>query len=296
MNLPKISIITPSYNQGQYIEETICSVLEQNYPNLEYVVIDGASNDQSVEIIRKYQKHLKYWISEKDDGQADAINKGLRHCEGDIFNWINSDDILFPSALHLIGEMYTDNVDAIAGQVEQFNETIKTRYIKENKNISAETLILNPSHTCFHQPGLWLNLKKMKSIGEFRRDMHYCFDQEFYIRYFHMFPNIYYLEDTLVKFRLHEHSKTIAFNEEFFKEQYQILDEIVIGKISLLHSQRKIAKEHLAWLDWKAQLKMASQNKSASALFGLIIEMLKNPRRRINRYSLGMLRKILLHP
>ena len=82
------SIITPSYNQGQYIEQTIQSVLNQNYPNLEYIIIDGGSTDNTVEIIKKYEKHLKFWVSEKDKGQANAINKGLQYCTGEIFNWI----------------------------------------------------------------------------------------------------------------------------------------------------------------------------------------------------------------
>lgn len=94
---PKISIVTPSFNQGQYIEETIRSILLQGYPNLEYIVIDGGSTDGAVDVIRKYEKWLTYWVSEPDKGQADAINKGLERCTGEIFNWINSDDILLPN-------------------------------------------------------------------------------------------------------------------------------------------------------------------------------------------------------
>lgn len=109
VKLPRISIITPSYNQGQYIEETICSVLSQNYPNLEYIIIDGGSTDQSVEIIKKYQSQITYWVSEPDKGQADAINKGLARITGDWFNWLNSDDILMPNALHNLARMIQAN-------------------------------------------------------------------------------------------------------------------------------------------------------------------------------------------
>ena len=86
---PRISIVTPSYNQGQYIEETIRSILLQGYPNLEYIIIDAGSTDQTVEIIKKYEMFLSYWVSESDNGQAHAINKGLSLCTGEIFNWIN---------------------------------------------------------------------------------------------------------------------------------------------------------------------------------------------------------------
>jgi glycosyltransferase involved in cell wall biosynthesis len=92
--LPKISILTPSYNQGQYIEQTIQSILSQNYPNLEYIVIDGGSTDNTVEILKKYDQHITYWVSEKDRGQSHAINKGIEKCTGVLFNWLNSDDYL----------------------------------------------------------------------------------------------------------------------------------------------------------------------------------------------------------
>ena len=99
MREPKISIVTPSYNQANFIEACIESILSQNYQNLEYIIIDGGSTDASVEIIRKYSKYLKYWCSEKDRGQSHAINKGFARCAGTLFNWINSDDALVPSAL-----------------------------------------------------------------------------------------------------------------------------------------------------------------------------------------------------
>jgi glycosyltransferase involved in cell wall biosynthesis len=92
IHLPKISIVTPSFNQGMFLEKTILSVLEQGYPNLEYIIIDGGSSDNSVEIIKKYEKHLAYWESEPDQGQSHAINKGFERATGEIFGWLNSDD------------------------------------------------------------------------------------------------------------------------------------------------------------------------------------------------------------
>ena len=103
---PKISIVTPSYNQGQFIEETILSVLDQDYPDLEYLIIDGGSTDNTIDIIRKYSKHLTYWVSEPDRGQSHAINKGFAICTGEIFNWLNSDDLLLNNALSSVAEAY----------------------------------------------------------------------------------------------------------------------------------------------------------------------------------------------
>src|ERR1700682_4180145 len=100
--LPRISVVTPSFNQGPYLERTICSVLDQKYPNLEYIIIDGGSTDESVEIIKRYKRHLTYWVSEPDAGQSNAINKGLRRATGTILTWLNSDDYYMTRALNSI--------------------------------------------------------------------------------------------------------------------------------------------------------------------------------------------------
>ena len=108
---PKISIITPSYNQGQFLEQTILSILSQDYPNLEYIIMDGGSSDNSVEIIRKHEDNLTYWVSEPDKGQSDAINKGFQRATGDILTWLNSDDYYLPGTLHTVAEYFTQHPD-----------------------------------------------------------------------------------------------------------------------------------------------------------------------------------------
>lgn len=106
INWPKISIITPSYNQGCFIEETIISVLDQNYPNLEYIIIDGGSTDDTISIIKKYESKIAYWKSENDDGQSDAINKGFMMATGEIVGWLNSDDYYLPNTFRSIANVY----------------------------------------------------------------------------------------------------------------------------------------------------------------------------------------------
>src|SRR5262245_38608843 len=113
MALPRITVITPSFNQGAFIESTIQSVLNQNYPNLEYFVIDGGSTDNSVDVIRKYESAITYWVSEKDSGQSEAINKGLKRAGGEIISWLCSDDLYVPEALQKVAALFQKHADSV---------------------------------------------------------------------------------------------------------------------------------------------------------------------------------------
>ncbi|MFC5283202.1 glycosyltransferase family 2 protein [Pedobacter alpinus] len=225
MMSPKISIITPNFNQGKYIEETIISVINQDYPNLEYIIIDGGSTDESVEIIKKYEKHLTYWISEPDKGQADAINKGLAHCTGDLFNWINSDDILAVNALKTISELYKPGL-TIAGKVFNFYpENPALNDFTQNSNLTHNEF-LNLKST-YHQPGIWVNLHDTKSFGLDIKS-HYYFDFFFYVNYLKKNTEISYTDKVLANFRVHAESKTSLIQEKskeeivsFYKNLYQ---------------------------------------------------------------------------
>ncbi len=106
---PLVSIITPSYNQVQYLEDTIQSVIQQDYPNIEYIVVDGGSTDGSLEVIERYKNKLAWWVSEPDQGQADAINKGFRKASGEIIAWLNSDDLYLPGAISSAVELFQEN-------------------------------------------------------------------------------------------------------------------------------------------------------------------------------------------
>jgi glycosyltransferase involved in cell wall biosynthesis len=224
-NYPKISIVTASYNQAQFIEETILSVLNQNYPNLEYIVIDGGSTDNSVEIIKKYQQHFTYWVSEKDKGQANAINKGLKLCTGYIFNWLNSDDYLEPVALHKIAAAFAnEQVQMVAGKVRNFSTTEEE--LIPNQHLSAKGLMCWEPGVKFVQPGVWMRRALIEQCGGIDEQFHYAFDWDLYIRYLYHFPQVKEIDELLVHFRLHENSKTQSLRDRFTVEERKIIEKI----------------------------------------------------------------------
>lgn len=175
---PKISIITPSFNQGQYLEETIRSILLQGYPNLEYHIIDGGSTDQSVEIIRKYERWLTSWVSERDRGQCEAINKGYARCTGEIFNWVCSDDLLTPDALATVGREFAEDarLDAVAGgcHIQYDREPEKSH----SEPSSVELLQRMPYGFAIWQPSCFFRRSLVARPQLVRDDMNYCMDRE----------------------------------------------------------------------------------------------------------------------
>jgi glycosyltransferase involved in cell wall biosynthesis len=167
-NWPRITIVTPNYNFGEFLERTIRSVLLQNYPNLEYMIIDGASTDNSIEIIRKYEPWLDYWVSEKDNGQSHAINKGFNRATGDMVTWLNSDDILLPDALYVVGK-YLKNlpyIDVLAGACKFINVTRNDETIFK---ATPEKLYLLPIRCIVWQPSCFYKrqlLDRKKPVDE----------------------------------------------------------------------------------------------------------------------------------
>lgn len=157
VNYPKISIITPTYNQGQYIEQTILSILNQRYPCLEYIIIDGGSTDQTVEIIRKYEKSLSYWISEKDDGMYEALQKGFKKCNGDIMMWINSDDILLKDSLFNIARIFNEfpHIGWITGLNSYLNENGEITGSHASRNFSVYDFLMHDYKWIQQESTVW---------------------------------------------------------------------------------------------------------------------------------------------
>ncbi|RYD18387.1 MAG: glycosyltransferase [Verrucomicrobiaceae bacterium] len=175
---PEISIITPSYNQGQYIEETIRSILLQGYPALEYLIIDGGSNDATVEIIRKYEPWLSGWVSEKDKGQSDAINKGFSRTSGEIFNWMCSDDVLTPGALQKVATTFLEKpqTGAVAGACFcQYDEEPEKNIVRK---VEWKGWELTPYAAAIWQPSCYFRRSLIGRDDLVLRNLHFCMDRE----------------------------------------------------------------------------------------------------------------------
>lgn len=180
----KISIITPSYNQGRFLEKTIRSVLLQGYPNLEYIIIDGGSTDNSVEIIKKYEPWLTYWVSEPDRGQANAINKGFAKATGEIFAWLNSDDIYLPDALRLVAETFDKKQEAgaVVGIGHKVDEADSIVYTPPQRSELDFPSLLDWRRSHFMQPSCFFTRQAWQTCGPLNEGLNYCLDVDLWLK------------------------------------------------------------------------------------------------------------------
>lgn len=214
LRFPRISIITPSFNQARYIEQTIHSVLNQDYPNLEYIIIDGGSTDGTVDVVRKYESVLSYWISEPDRGQAHAINKGLERVTGDIIAYLNSDDLYLPGALHRVAGEYRARPDAdlFYGRcrlIDGDNVILGQR----TGSISTYEEILDLwdvwwQERNFVQPEVFWTKRIMDRAGPFREDLFYVMDYDYWARIFRAGGKPSFIDAELACFRRHSAQKS----------------------------------------------------------------------------------------
>lgn len=216
----KISIITPTLNQAQFIEETILSVLNQNYPDFEHIVIDGGSKDNTLDILKKYS-HLK-WVSEKDKGQSDAINKGFRMATGDIVAWINSDDYYAENTFNLINNYFSANPDCsiLYGDITYISQSGSILYTLTGDDVSFEKLLDFPDNV--RQPSTFWRKEVLEKVGYIKESLHLVMDLEFFLRIGKIYK-FHYLPENLSFFRFYENNKTTVFLRKQVFEMHKVI-------------------------------------------------------------------------
>lgn len=248
----KITVITPSLNQGHFIEQTIQSVLSQNYPDLEYIIIDGGSTDNTPDIIQKYKNKITY-ISEKDNGQTEAINKGLRMSSGDIITYLNSDDLYLPDTLTHINSFFKLNpyakwvtgdyiiIDEKNKKIQSFVVTYKRllRFIPTFTMLSFTNFVVQSSTFCRREV--------IDETGFFDVSLHYAMDYDYWLRIIKQYP-LYVINKPLSAFRIHKSSKSSCKYQMQFKEDLYISTKHSNNK--LIHVMHKI-HNHLIVLSYK---------------------------------------------
>lgn len=227
--MPRVTIVTPSFNQANYLEATIRSVLMQNYPNLEYMVIDGGSTDGSVDIIRRYQDRLAYWVSEPDLGQSHAINKGFALATGDWLAWLNSDDIYLPGALSEVARVIQANKKCnwIVGAVEfvdgDLNPIGSFVPVCKTEDWLDFVCTKRKNGTALPQSGSFWSRKAWDAAGQLDETLHYVMDHEYWGRLAHHGFRPVCLLQPLAMFRLHQQGKTAQGDGNFVAEERRVL-------------------------------------------------------------------------
>jgi glycosyltransferase involved in cell wall biosynthesis len=300
-----IGIVTPSYNQGRFLEETIDSVLSQGYPHLQYVIIDGGSTDESVKIIRKHEQHLAFWVSEKDFGQSHAINKGLRHLRTDVWAYLNSDDTYLPETFVKVAAAFLDRgVKWVTGRgtyVDVTGRRVKEMIPVRDWTVDSvlENLIANPVVMAV-QVANFMRRSIVEEFGYFNESLHYCMDVEYGLRPLLSGIRPLVIDELLAKARLHPESKTVIQNAngEFARESAEILEGLLrTGEgrchreavLSALRNYRRQEALAYVWRTWR----------SAGRLSGLVAwthVVANDPSLVAHRPALGLLRRVVSGP
>lgn len=218
---PSVSIITPSYNQSAYLEATLRSVLEQGL-EVEYIVVDGGSTDGSVEIIKKYSGKLAWWVTEKDAGQADAINKGLRRATGEIVAWLNSDDVYLPGAIQSALNTFAAHPEAgiIFGNVASIDEHGRTFNLQTFGPVTLPDLM---AFNIISQPAIFMRRSVLQQAGYLDPSYHLLLDHHLWVRMARLAPLVH-IPITLAAARYHAEAKNIARAAQFGAEAYRMVD------------------------------------------------------------------------
>lgn len=253
---PLVSIVTPSFNQVQFLPETIQSVLSQDYPHIEYIIVDGASRDGSVEIIRQNAIQLAWWVSEPDQGQTDAINKGFAHASGEIFAWLNSDDTYLPGAIAQAVELLEAHpeVAMVYGDANLVDGhgVIIGRFPARQTDLRGllRGSVHIPQQTTFFRASFW------HQVGPLDPTFHFAMDYDLWVRLARLAP-LLYVPCLWANFRLHEGGKSLTMDDRCYPEMIRVCQREAGGYPSLLKLRWFFRRVFYSWLpiNWRVRLR-----------------------------------------
>jgi len=262
--LPTISVVTPSYNQGRFIERTIRSVLEQDYSSLEYFVCDGGSTDQTVEVLKAYSSRLR-WLSEKDKGQASAVNKGIRATKGDVIGWLNSDDVYYPTALRTAAELFAlrPEVDVVYGDAHHIDTDDKViqRYPTQQWDF---TKLMQTCYLC--QPAVFFRRSVIERWGYLDEALQYCMDYEYWLRLAIGGARFHHESRFLAGSRFYAETKTLSARVKVHAE----INDMLKAKLGTTPNAWILAYAHV-FADDKLKIKRSARARYVQALAVLSI-------------------------
>lgn len=293
---PIITVVTPSYNQGRFLQETIDSVLSQGIAGLEYIIVDGGSTDESVEVIRRHEKHLAWWVSEKDRGQSHAINKGIARATGTWLAYLNSDDVYLPGALQSLLDALraAPRAQWIAGGVVGFGSAEMPVHEWHLPTVPRGMLDLLSSRFQMAQPGHVWSRALVQQVGGFDESLRYLFDINLYAALIARGTRCQALDRPVAGYRFHASSKTVAEGALFEKEWDIIRARYVtsLGTLDRLRATHRIGLLKAQALVTEAA-RAADAGDGAAARAGFAHAVRRHPGVLLTRAGAGCLRRLV---
>lgn len=271
MNYPKISIITPNYNGGKFLEETIKSVLGQNYPNLEYIIIDGGSTDNSIEIIKKYEDQLSYWVSELDNGLYHAVQKGFDKSSGEIMAWLNSDDLYHKKSLFIVSELFNEfsEINWLQGIPTIFDEKGRTVSVSSQNNWSRLDFLVGNYKWIQQESVFWRRSLWELSGSKIDASLKYAGDFELWLRFFRS-EKLFVTSSLLGGFRVRSQNQlSLDHLNDYEKEVSKLINLELENNTTIW--EKKIVKKIMLF-----QKSSFNKNKYVNFIFRIIINKIYN--------------------